>query len=86
MEVGVVITPSFLVIAAVLLEVNVAMILVSRFTKFKINRLLNRFAPLIVIAFIIGGGSLAPHYIFFAMTEVIALIAIMMTAWTWKEN
>lgn len=83
---GVVITPSFLLIAGVLLEVNIAMILVSRLSKFKINRLLNRIAPLIVIPFIIVGGSLAPHYIFFASVEVIALIVILVSAWRWKEN
>lgn len=83
---GVVITPSFLLIAAILLEINIAMILVSRFSKYKINRLLNRIAPLIVIPFIIIGGSLAPHYVFFASIEVIALIVIMVSAWRWKEN
>lgn len=83
---GLVITSSFLLIAAVLLEVNIIMILVSKFLPRKINRILNMVAPVIVAAFIIGGGSLTPHYIFFASIEVIALIVIMKTAIQWKET
>jgi hypothetical protein len=83
---GLVITPGFLMIAAVLLEVNLIMILVSKFLPRKLSRILNIIAPVIVAAFIIGGGSLAPHYIFFASIEVIALIFIMKTAIQWKES
>ncbi|PKM58322.1 MAG: hypothetical protein CVU98_01645 [Firmicutes bacterium HGW-Firmicutes-3] len=81
---GLVITPSFLVIAAVLLEINIVMILVSKFVTRRINRKLNMIAPIIVAAFIVGGGSLAPHYIFFATIELIALFFIMKTAIQWK--
>jgi hypothetical protein len=83
---GLVITPAFLVIAAILLEVNIAMILVSRLASYRINRWLNIIAPIIVAAFIIGGGSLAPHYIFFATIEVITLLIIMRLAIQWKES
>lgn len=51
-----------------------------------ITRWLNIIAPIIVAAFIIGGGSLAPHYIFFATIEVITLLIIMRLAIQWKES
>ena len=82
---GVIITPNFLLVAAFLLEVNIVMILISRLSKYRINRIANIVAPLVVIAFIIGGGSFSPHYIFFASIEVIALITIMIMALKWKE-
>lgn len=83
---GLAITPGFLLMAAVLLEINMVMILVSKFAKGPINRRLNRIAPVIVAAFILGGGSLAPHYIFFATIELIGLFFIMKTAIQWKMD
>lgn len=83
---GVVITPSFLLIAAILLEVNILMVVISRLSTYRINRISNIIAPPIVIAFIIGGGSMSPHYLFFASIEVITLISIMTIAWKWKES
>lgn len=83
---GLVITPSFLLIAAILLEVNILMVVISRLATYRINRTLNIIAPPIVIAFIIGGGSMTPHYIFFASIEVITLILIMRIAWKWRES
>lgn len=83
---GLAITPSFLILAAVLLEVNIAMILVSKFASRRLNRNLNLVAPFVVAAFIIGGGSTAPHYIFFATIELIALFFIMKTAIQWKSE
>jgi hypothetical protein len=59
------------------------MIYFSRSLDFKINRILNIIAGFITIVFVIGGGSLAPHYIICASIEVILIIS---TAWKWVAS
>ena len=81
---GLAITPWFLLVAAILLEINIVMVLISKLAPMKINRRLNIIAPIIVALFIIGGGSFTPHYIFFASLELIALFIIMRTALAWR--
>lgn len=75
------ITPEFLLIAAVLLEIPIAMIVLSRILPYKINRYLNIFAAIVTILFVVGGGSGYPHYIFFEIIEVITMLAIIKIAW-----
>lgn len=82
---GVNITEELMLIAALILEIPIAMILLSRTLKWKMNRNLNIAAALITIAFVVGGGSLALHYIFLGGIEVICLLLIIRIAWTWKE-
>lgn len=82
---GVQVTTGFLLIAAVMLEIPILMVLLSRFLKYRINRWANMIAAVITILFIIGGGSTAPHYIFFATIEVLALLLIIWSAWKWKN-
>lgn len=82
---GVQVTTGFLLIAAVMLEIPILMVLLSRFLKYRINRWANMIAAVITILFIIGGGSAAPHYIFFATIEVLALLLIIWSAWKWKN-
>lgn len=75
------ITPEFLLIAAVLLEIPIAMIVLTRILSDKMNRLVNIFAALLTIMFVIRGGSTYPHYIFFAIIEVITMLIIIKIAW-----
>ena len=39
---------------------------------------------LLMIVFVIGGGSTYPHYIFIAAVEVISLLLIIGIAWRWR--
>ena len=80
------ITTSFLLLAAVCLEVPIAMVLVTRFLKHGINRWANIIAGVFTILFVIGGGSTAPHYIFFATIEVGCLLVIIGFAWKWTNT
>lgn len=73
-------------IAAVITNIPILMIYFSRSLKFKINRLLNIIASFVTLLFVIGGGSLTPHYIICAGIEVIVLIIIIFTAWKWVDN
>lgn len=79
------ITEQILLIFAIILEIPIAMIFLSRVLNPKINRWANILASVITIIFVIGGGSLTLHYIFFAAIEVIILLVIIRYAWKMKE-
>ncbi len=79
------ITPIFLLVAAVMLEIPIAMIVLSRVLKHKPNRYTNIVAGVITTAFVIFGGSTYPHYIFFATIETISLLLIIWLAWNWQN-
>ncbi len=79
------ITDNFLLLAAVLLEIPIAMVLLSRVLPYKANRWANIIAGIFTIVFVIGGGSFLPHYIFIVSVEVAALLFIIWYAWTWPQ-
>ncbi|MCF4099473.1 DUF6326 family protein [Maritalea mediterranea] len=83
---GVEITPMFILLAAVLIEIAIVMIFLSRALSRKANRIANFGAVAITILFVVGGGSLKPHYIFFGSIEVLAMLYIAYLAWTWPED
>ena len=79
------VTPEFLLLSAILLEIPVVMILLSRTLKHGVNRWANIVAAVITIAFVVGAASTAPHYMFFATAEVIAMAMIIWNAWKWSR-
>lgn len=79
------ITPIMLLVFAIMLEIPIMMILLSRVLNYKINRLTNIIASIVTILFVVAGGSLYPHYIFFATIEIICLLLIIRFAWNWPE-
>lgn len=83
---NVVITPTLLVVAAVLLEIGILMIYLSVATSQRISRILNLIAAPITILFVLGGGSFMPHYVFFASVEVLLLAYITYLAWGWRQT
>ena len=80
------ITQSLLLIFAVLLQIPIVMIFLSRVLKHKINRILNVAASIVTIIFVIGGGSAYLHYFFFASVEIICMIGIIIITIKWKEE
>src|SRR5687768_674469 len=60
------ITQELLLIFAVLLEIPIVMIFLSRVLKSRANRWANTIAGIITILFVIGGGSATLSYLFFA--------------------
>lgn len=82
---GVTITPMFLLMAAVFVEIAIVMIFLTRALGRRASRTTNFVAVAVTILFVVGGGSLKPHYIFFASVEVIAMLYIAYLAWTWTE-
>jgi hypothetical protein len=79
------VTPAFLVVAAIFVEIPIAMIILSRVFKYGVNRWANIIASIITIVFVIGGGSTAPHYIFFAAIEILCMALIIWWAWKWPN-
>jgi hypothetical protein len=77
--------PQLMLGGAIMLEIPVAMILLSRVLKFKANRWVNIIASVITIAFVVGGGSTTPHYIFIATIEVVCMLLIIWFAWKWRN-
>lgn len=75
-------------IAAIVTNIPIMMIYLSRALKSKANRLANIIAGCLTIIYIVGGGSLTPHYIIVASIEIIILIVIIVIAWKWtiSEN
>jgi len=80
------ITQGILLVFAIFLEIPIIMIILSRILKYTVNRWANIIACIITIMFVIGGGSLALHYIFFATIEIVCMLFIMWYSWTWSEQ
>ncbi len=79
------ITSEFLLIAAVMTEIPIAMVLLSRVLAHKPNRIANLIAAVFTIVFVIGGGSMTTTYIFFATLEIAAALFIVWFAWRWRS-
>jgi len=71
---------------AIMMEIAIVMIILSRVLKYKVNRWVNIITSIITIAFVLGGGASYPHYIFIAAVEVICLLLIIWNAWKWTEQ
>ncbi len=78
--------PLLMLGGAVMMEISIVMIILSRVLKYGINRWANILAGMITIVFIIWGGVTYPHYIFIAAVEIICLLVIIWTALKWREN
>jgi Sec-independent protein secretion pathway component TatC len=75
------ITQGLLLLFAVLLEIPIAMIFLSRVLNYRANRWVNIIASVITIAFVIGMGTTDLHYIFFATIEAVSMLLIIWYAW-----
>jgi len=82
---GTQITPEFLLIAAMVTEISIAMVFLSRLLKYGVNRWANIIGGVITILWVIGGGSTTLHYIFFASIEVVCSLVIIWLAWKWRN-
>jgi hypothetical protein len=80
-QAGVTITPGLLLVFAILIEIPIAMIFVSRVLKPRANRWANTAAAVVTTAFVVGGGSLTLNYVFFAAVEVACMALIVRSVW-----
>ena len=81
------ITELFLLGGAVIMEIPIALVLLSIVLDYKANRLASMIGGFIMTLIMIGtllmGASY--HYIFFATIEIAATIFIVWYAWTWPK-
>lgn len=75
-----------LLVFSILLEIPIAMIVLSRLLRYRANRWANIIAGVITILWVIGGGNTSVSYIFFATIEVVSLLLIVWYAWKWSEQ
>jgi hypothetical protein len=73
-------------IAAIVTNIPILMIYLSRTLPYKLNRILNIIAGIFTIIYVVGGGMLTPHYIIIASIEVILLLIIIVKSWKWTAN
>jgi hypothetical protein len=83
---GIIITPGFLLIAAIFIEIAILMVYLSLVLARQTNRIANCVAAVLTAVFVIGGGSFKFHYIFFASVEMATLMMIVILAWDWSDD
>ncbi len=76
--------PQLMLGGAIIGELAIAMIILSRVLKYGINRWVNIVMGIITIAYIWGGMASYPHYLFIAGVETISLLLIIWYAWKWR--
>ena len=77
--------PQLMLGGAIMTEISIIMILLSRVLKYGLNRWVNMAVSIVTIAYIWGGMASYPHYIFIATVETICLLLIIGLAWTWRN-
>lgn len=84
-------TQEFLLTFAIVMELPLAMIVLSKVLPFAVNRWVNIGAALSMAAIqvwsIFGSGASAPtlHYIFFSIVEITCTVFIVCYCWGWKK-
>ena len=77
--------PQLMLVGAVMGNLGIAMIILSRVLKHGLNRWVNIVVSIITIAYIWGGMSPHPHYIFIASVETLCLLLIFWISLKWRS-
>ena len=85
-QAGVTITDGLLLVFAVLIEIPIAMIFLARILKPQANRWANTAAAVMTTLFVVGGGSLDFHYVFFAAVEIACMALIVRSVWAGRGS
>jgi hypothetical protein len=83
-----ILTPAMLLLIAIILELGMVMIVLSRVLKRAVNRWANIIIAIIqalVLTASLFVGSPDMYYIFFATVELTTLLFIVWYAWTWPK-
>lgn len=85
-------TGSTVLLFAVLMEVAIAMVILSRVLAYRLNRWVHFIAvPLMILWVVVPammpslGDSTPPSYVFFASVEVITMLMILGFVWNWPK-
>ncbi len=86
---GIHMTQGFLLSAAILMEISISMVLLSRVLEFGANRWANIIAGTITTAVqfstLFFGSSPTSYYIFFSIIEIACTALIVWYAWKWRN-
>ena len=83
---GLAITPLFLLIAAIVTAIPIAMVVLSQMLPRRWARWANVVVGIATVAYVWGAGALdLPHYIFFASLESLACLYVAWSAWRWRS-
>jgi fucose 4-O-acetylase-like acetyltransferase len=85
-DVGFTVTSELMLVFAMIQEVPIAMIVLSRMLKYRVNRKINIFAGVLTIVYVVAGGEAILSYYFFATMEVLCALLIIWYAWNWSEE
>lgn len=83
---GMAITPTFLLAGSILMEIPIAMVLLSRVLGPRANRWANLIAGTLMTVVQAGTlwmGSSTTYYLFFSVLEIACTAAIVWLAWSW---
>jgi hypothetical protein len=87
---GINMTEGFLLGASILMEIPIVMVLLSRMLNYRINRLTNIIAGIIMtvvqLSSLFFGSSPTMYYIFFSIIEIFCTSFIIWYAWTWSNS
>lgn len=86
---GVQITQGFLLGAAVLVEIPMSMVLLSRLLGYRANRVANIVAGITMTAvqlMTLFAGTPAPYYLFFSVIEIVCTAVVIWYAWKWAGD
>lgn len=78
--------PQLMLGAAIIGQLAIAMIVLSRVLKYRINRWVNIVVGIVIIAYVWGGMASYPHYIFIASIETLCLLLIVWFAARWRNS
>jgi len=82
---GVQMTEGTLLVGGIMLEILIAMVILSRVLPYRVNRWANIIVGAIAILLVIGIGPKDLDNMFFATIEVVALLLIIWYAWKWPN-
>lgn len=86
-NVGFELTPAIIVAISLLQAIPIAMIVLTRLLHRSVSRWLNIAAAVLTLLYVLGGGNWeSTSYFVFATLEVIAMLAILWLAWTWRTD
>jgi hypothetical protein len=88
-EVTMAMPAGMVLVFAVLMETAIAMVLLSRILKYRVNRWANIFAGVLhtaAVSWSLFDGTPAPYYIFFAAIEIACTVFIVWYAWRWRPE
>ena len=78
--------PQLMLVGAIMNELSIAMIILSRVLKRGVNRWVNIVVGIVTIAYIWAGAAPYSHYTFIATVETLCLLLIIWNAWKWSGS